>query len=181
MNRSGGVISDYRWIGWIRESVVMTARAYRAAHLFTKRIPSPKEETLHIQLVAILRLCMREDVIWYHCPNGGNRDHRTAEKLKAMGVLPGVADLQFHWAEWDMRVLRDITPEATVVGKVRKVLHLELKVGTREQSDAQIAFGLAMRLLGDEYFVVRSIDEAIAILGERGLIRSGVHVGGRSW
>jgi hypothetical protein len=28
----------------------------------------------------------------FHCPNGEYRDKRTAVKLKAMGVLPGVAD-----------------------------------------------------------------------------------------
>jgi hypothetical protein len=38
-----------------------------------------------------------------------------------------------------------------------------------------------MRLLGDDYEVARSIDEAIAILGERGLIRHDVEVCGRRW
>ena len=56
-----------------------------------------------------------------------------------------------------------------------------LKIGKRPMSDAQVAFALAMRLLGDEYFTVRSIDEAITILGERGLIRSDVEVCGRRW
>ena len=48
-------------------------------------------------------------------------------------------------------------------------------------SIAQVEFALAMRLLGAEYHVARSIDEAIAILGERGLIRSDVEVCGRRW
>jgi hypothetical protein len=38
-----------------------------------------------------------------------------------------------------------------------------------------------MRVLGDEYEVARSIDEAIAILGERGLIRRDVQVCGKRW
>lgn len=31
-------------------------------------------------------------VLGWHTPNGEKRDRRTAEKLKRMGVLPGVAD-----------------------------------------------------------------------------------------
>jgi hypothetical protein len=61
------------------------------------------------------------------------------------------------------------------------MLHLELKVRNRPQSETQAGFALAMRLLGDEYHVARSIDQAIEILGGRGLIRSNVEVCGRRW
>jgi hypothetical protein len=154
--------------------------------LFTRRwrkLAEPQKEVtaLHIPLVSMLRWCIRPDVIWRHVPNGEHRDPRTAAKLKAMGVLPGSADLEFHWSEWDNRVLRDITPESTLVGKVRRVLHLELKIGNRQATPAQNEFALAVKLLGDEYQVVRSIDEAIRILGERGLIRKNVEVCGRRW
>jgi hypothetical protein len=150
----------------------------RQRDLFTRRwrklVEPQKEAAFHIQLVAMLRHCLKPTVIWRHVPNGEHRDPRTAAKLKAMGVLPGSADLEFHWVEaetfiGDVRVLQ------------RHVLHLELKVGNRKQNDAQIAFALAMKLLGDEYHVARSIDEAITILGERGLIRSNVEVCGRRW
>jgi len=139
-------------------------------NLFTKRwrkvvVPQREDTSLHIPLVTMLRLCLRPDVIMRHVPNGGHRDLRTAQKLKAMGTLAGSADLEFHWRD----------------GTGRRVLHLELKVGKRRQSDAQIAFALAMRLLGDEYHVARSIDEAITILGERGLIDPKVEVCGKRW
>ena len=126
-------------------------RRYRAVAL-----PDQKEVALHIQLVSMLRWCVRPDVIWRHIPNGEHRDQRTAAKLKAMGVLPGSADLEFHWIE---------------PGKRRRLLHLELKVGIRSLSNAQASFALAVKLLGDDYEIARSIDEAIAILEAHGLLR----------
>ena len=153
----------------------MSTAPLRQRDLFTRRwrkLAEPqKEAAFHIQLVSMLRWCLRPDVLFWHTPNGEMRDVRVAQKLKAMGTLPGISDLQFHWVEID----------DTHTTKRRRVLHLELKIGKRPQNDAQIAFALAMKLLGDEYHVARSIDEAIIILGERGLIRSGVEVCGRRW
>lgn len=143
--------------------------------LFTRRWrklaePQREDTTLHIPLATMLRWCIRPDVLWRHYPAGELRDKRTAAKLKAMGVLPGAADLEFHWCEADANG-----------GKRRRVLHLELKVGNRKQNDAQVAFELAVRLLGDDYHVARNIDEAIAVVGEHGLIREGVEVCGKRW
>ena len=143
--------------------------------LFTRRWSQQvhatrKEIDLHVELVAILRLVLKPTVLWWHTPNGEHRDPKTAAKLKAMGVLPGVADLTFHWAEWD-----------TVVGKLRKVLHMEMKAGNRPQGNAQVAFELAVKLLGDEYHIVRTVVDALEILGERGLIKEGVEIAGRRW
>lgn len=152
----------------------MTAAALQR-NLFTKRwrkvvVPLQKESSVHIALVSMLKWCIRPDVIWRHVPNGEHRDPRTAAKLKAMGTLPGSADLEFHWCEMD-----------GTGGKKRCLLHLELKIGNRKPSDPQVAFALAMKLLGDEYHVARSIDEAITILGERGLIMPNVEVCGKRW
>jgi hypothetical protein len=143
--------------------------------LFSKRwrnavVQKHREVSFQIQLVSMLRWCLRPDVRFWHPANGGYRDDREAAKLKAMGVLPGCADLEFHWCDLD-----------AFAHKIRRVLHLELKVGNRPQSEHQVAFELAMRLLGDSYHVVHTIDEAIAILGERGLLRNDVQVGGRRW
>ena len=132
----------------------------------TFAVKPPKEVTFHIQLVSMLRWCLRPTVMFRHVPNGEHRDLRTAQKLKAMGTLAGSADLEFHWWSDDDR---------------RRLLHLELKVGKRPMSIAQVEFALAMRLLGDEYHVARSVDEAITILGERGLIRPDVEVCGKRW
>ena len=61
------------------------------------------------------------------------------------------------------------------------MLHLELKLPGRPQNAAQSGFALAMKLMGDEYHVARSVDEAIEILGTRGLLKSDVEVCGRRW
>src|SRR5262245_22745450 len=155
-------------------TVVNFPRRPRQKDLFSKRWRQVeqriKEIHLHIQLVAILRHCVRPDVLWRHVPNGEHRDKRTAAKLKAMGVLAGAADLEFHWQEVD-----------NSGHKCRRVLHLELKRGNASLSESQVAYALAVRLLGDDYHVASTVDTAIQILGERGLIRSNVEVGGKRW
>jgi len=154
----------------------MTVIPFKQRDLFSGRWrqvvrPVAKEIELHIQLVSMLRWCIRPDVIFRHVPNGEHRDKRTAAKLKAMGVLAGSADLEFHWCDWDIE--RKC--------KCRHVLHLELKVGNRQLSAVQAGFALAMELMGDWHYVARTIDEAIGILGGHGLIRSDVEVCGKRW
>ena len=131
-----------------------------------KLVEPQKEATFHIQLVSTLRWCLRPDVVWRHVPNGEHRDPRTAAKLKAMGVLPGSADLEFFYRN---------------AAGTPCLLFLELKLPGRKCSEAQMVFALAVKLLGAEYEVACSIDEAIGILGKRGLIRSNVEVCGRRW
>jgi VRR-NUC domain len=139
--------------------------------LFTGRwrsvpIATPKEHALQIQLVSMLRWCLRPDVIFFHCPNGGLRENkREAAKLRAMGVLPGVSDLMFFW-----RLVNSF-----------RALFLELKRPGGNLSTEQAAFGLAMRTMGADFEVAGSIDEAIAAVGMRGLIRPDVEVCGRRW
>jgi hypothetical protein len=153
----------------------MSTVPLRQKDLFSRRwrnavVQKHREVSFQIQLFSMLRWCIRPDVLFWHVPNGGYRDDREAAKLKAMGVLPGCADLEFHWVEID-----------ALQRKCRRVLHLELKTDKGRLSDAQASFALAVKLLGDEYHVARSIDEAIAILGERGLIRRDVQVCGKRW
>ena len=97
---------------------------------------------------------------------------REAAKLRAMGVRPGVSDLVFCWSKpllgW---------PD----GKQFRALFLELKRAGGKLTAEQAAFGLAMRTLGADFEVASSIDEAIAAVGMRGLIRPGVEVCGRRW
>jgi hypothetical protein len=131
-----------------------------------KLVEPQKEATFHIQLVSTLRWCLRPDVIFRHYPAGEHRDPRTAAKLKAMGVLAGSADLEFFFRN---------------AAGTPCLLFLELKLPGRKCSEAQMGFALAMKLLGAEYEVACSIDEAIGVIGKRGLIRSNVEVCGRRW
>jgi len=151
----------------------MTAREQQR-HLFTGRwrqLPAAtpsKEVELQIQLISMLKWCLRPDVVRFHVPNGELRDKRSAAKLKAMGVLPGVSDLVFLWKE----VCESKKPRLCV-------LFLELKLPGRLATEEQIAFGLAVRLAGADFAVARSIDEAVEELGRRGLLRPDVKVCGR--
>jgi hypothetical protein len=146
--------------------------------LFTSRwrnvqaVPQ-KEVAMQIQLVSLLRWCLKPTVIFRHCPNGELRDIRTAQKLKAMGVLPGSADLEFFWKDY----FEDSDGSHTAF----RALFLELKVPGNKLTSVQAEFGLAMQTLGAEYHWVTSVEAAISILGSRGLIRSDVEVCGMRW
>jgi hypothetical protein len=135
-------------------------RSAQQKDLFSKRwrqvkAPQPSERQLQISLVQHLRLCARRDVVFFHVPNGELRDKRTAAKLKAMGELPGVADLVFVWC--DDGVLRN--------------LYLELKAHKRPMSPEQMVFCDRVIYAGADYHCVDSIDEALALLRAHGLLK----------
>jgi hypothetical protein len=122
--------------------------------LFTKRyrrIPAldPSETQIQVSLVARLKWQCRPGVTFFHCPNGEVRDKRVAAKLKAMGVLPGVADLLFFWAAADGR------PAG---------LFLELKRRFGGLSPDQETFGRAMKEIGFSFEWTDQLDEAVRIL-----------------
>jgi len=144
--------------------------ALQQRDMFTRRwrdvvVPAKEATALHIPLVRLLRLCIKPEVIWRHVPNGEHRDMRTAAKLKAMGVLPGSADLKFFWCDDDQL----------------RVLFLELKLPGRKLSDAQVEFALRVGLTGAKLFVATSIDEAIGVVGAHDLIKRGVEICGKRW
>jgi len=105
----------------------------------------------------------------FHVPNGEERDKRVAAKLKAMGVLPGVSDLVFLWKEIDEREFE--------TRKYLRVLFLELKLPGRQTTEDQVEFGLAARVTGADFAVARSIDQALAELEQRGLLRKDRRIG----
>jgi hypothetical protein len=132
--------------------------------LFTKRWSmvaefEPSELELQISLVEWCRWRLRPDVIFWHTPNGEARDKRTAAKLKAMGVLPGVADLQFMWHTEDSE------------GGRLHVLFLELKRKGGKQTETQDDFERAVSSTGAHYRCVDSIDEAMEIITKFGLTK----------
>ena len=116
--------------------------------------PVPLEHQLQIALIQHLKYRARPGVIYFHVPNGELRDKRAAAKLKAMGVLPGVADLVFVWDDDGLRNL-----------------YLELKAKGRRQTLEQITFAEVIALAGASYRCTDNLDDALAILKSFNLLK----------
>lgn len=140
--------------------------------LFTKRhskVPrlDPLEYKMQIWLVDLLNRVLRDGrVAFWHTPNGEWRDIKTAAKLKAMGVLPGVADLHFTWGEM-----------VSVVGEpgvqiFSRDLYVELKRRGLKLSPEQEQFRDSVTAKGSYYEVADSIDEAVEILKRYGVLKN---------
>jgi hypothetical protein len=110
------------------------------------------EERLQAAIVQHLHLRAPVNVIWYHPANGGLRSKRTAARMKAQGVVAGVADLAF--------VLSD-----------GRAAFMELKAPTGRLSPAQKAFQEKCAAMDVEHAVVSDIDTALRILEAWGAIK----------
>lgn len=137
----------------------MTALADEAAALAQGRLgpvrrPGATELQIHIAIVDLLRASALPGVMWFHPASGEHRDKRTAAKLKAMGVRPGVPDLVLFLADGS-------------------VCFIEVK---RERGGRMSPEQLAFRAWADDrglpYAVVRSVDEAWACLRAWGCLRA---------
>jgi VRR-NUC domain len=132
--------------------------------LFTKRwrgvrAPDPREHQLQISLVERLHWqCRRDDVTYWHTPNGEQRDKRVAAKLKAMGVLPGVSDLTFLIGNGQHK------PD---------LLFLELKARGGSLSDEQKIFQDRVEAIGSNFAVADTIEAAVAVLVKFGILPGG--------
>ena len=98
-----------------------------------------KESILQTACVKWFRL-QYPDLIIYAVPNGGSRNVREAQRLKAEGVLAGVADLVV------------LLPQG-------KSLYIEMKVKGNRQTDNQKAFQGKAITLGHPYTVCYSFEE----------------------
>lgn len=110
------------------------------------------EHDLHIFTANLLRLAHAPNVMFFHVPNGEYRSKRTGAKLKAMGVIPGVADFAL------------VLPSG-------RAAFLELKSEKGRQSIGQRRFEQACRDAGAQYAVANSPEEVTAILEAWGAIR----------
>ena len=103
------------------------------------------EYELHKNVVEWLRW-QKPDCVWFHPYNGAYMSKATAGKGKALGVLPGVADLVF-------------------VLTLGRVGFIELKAEGGTLTDAQKEFAANVRHLDNpRYAVAYSIDEVREIL-----------------
>jgi hypothetical protein len=91
----------------------------------------------------------RHEALFFHVPNGGYRTRGTAGRLKAEGVVPGVADIIIIWNG--------------------RALGIELKARTGRLSKAQQHWGDAFTLAGGCYAVCRSLGDVGAFLDAAGI------------
>lgn len=102
-------------------------------------------------MIDLLKLCRVKGTIFFHCPNGEARSEVTGAKLKAMGVLPGVADIVV------------ITPGGSAN-------FLELKAPKKTPSPDQITFREACEANGCPYALADSADKAMDALVRWGAV-----------
>ena len=114
---------------------------------------SPKASEHQIQCAVARYLDLALDgvpnCIWWAVPNGGFRDVRTASKLKAEGVKPGVSDIMVLWGG--------------------RLICIELKTDKGRQSAEQIAWADAATIAGAAYYVARSVEQVEEFLDAAGL------------
>jgi hypothetical protein len=87
--------------------------------------------------------------IWWAVPNGGFRDVRTASKLKAEGVKPGVSDIMVLWGG--------------------RLICIELKTAKGRQSPEQKQWADSATCAGAAYYVARSVEQVEEFLDAAGL------------
>lgn len=104
-----------------------------------------EEDDLQAAIVAHLRLLAPKNVIWFHPANGGSRSKRTAGRMKALGVVPGIPDLAFTLADG-------------------RSAYMELKAMGGRLSPEQRLFQSKCEAMGVEHAVVYSIDAALNVL-----------------
>lgn len=107
------------------------------------------EHKLQIAVTNFLRVALPQDATWFAVPNGGFRKLRTAQKLKAEGVRPGVADIIIIWKG--------------------RAFAIELKTPHGRQSPAQKEWAENFTLAGGVYHVARSVDEVEGLLNAAGV------------
>jgi rhodanese-related sulfurtransferase len=122
------------------------------ARIKAARILRTPEQPIHEGIVQLLKFCAAPKVIWYAVPNGGYRSKRTAAMLKAQGVRAGVADIAL------------VLPGG-------QSAFVEVKAPHGRQSPEQREFEAAVSLAGARYAIVRSIDEARAVLASWGALK----------
>jgi hypothetical protein len=114
------------------------------------------ETQIQQHCVKLLNSFARQDIEWHHCPNGEKRSKKTAQRLKSLGVQPGVADLLFlintrSWA-------------------------LELKTNTGVQSKAQADYQERFERAGGTYKIAFGLEQAVSALINLDVFKPNIHI-----
>lgn len=115
-----------------------------------------REDAIQAACARFLTATVRRPVIWFHTPNGGHRDVRVAQKLRAHGVRKGVADLLVFWDGG------------------RAAIELKTELGTLEPE--QYDFAEDWIRCGGGYALARSVEDV-----ETALRFWGVPLTGTAW
>lgn len=113
----------------------------------------PSEHSIQATLVDELDYKMRSGLVRMAIPNGGMRHPIVGKMLKAEGLLPGSPDLVFALER-------------------ARTLWLEMKKSKGRLSDEQIGVHYKLRALGHSVEVAYSLDEALDICNQYGILRS---------
>lgn len=101
------------------------------------------ESRMQVNCVKWFRLAYRQYANHLiHVPNGGSRDLYTAQRLKAEGVIPGVADLVLF-----------------IPNKTYHALFIELKIKPNKQSAHQKEWQKIVEANNYQYVIVYSFDD----------------------
>jgi hypothetical protein len=109
------------------------------------------ERALQCALVEHLQWRAPTDLWWAHYPSGGRRSRITGAILKSMGARAGVPDL--------------------LIVSQGRLFAMELKSDRGKLSPVQRETHVAMRKAGAVIGTAGTIDEALDLLGEWGLLR----------
>lgn len=91
--------------------------------------------------VGIVRYLRYNGVMCFAVPNGGKRDAKTGAYMKNEGALAGVADL--------------------IILLPNRCVFVEVKTDKGDQQQTQKDFEQRVNALGYEYYIWRSLDDAI--------------------
>lgn len=112
----------------------------------------PSEHSIQVSLVKELEYKLRPELVRYAIPNGGLRNVRVAQQMKAEGLLPGMPDLGFALeggqSAW-----------------------LEMKNGKGSLSDYQWGIRRKLEALGHQWALARTVDEALEHLSRWGALK----------
>lgn len=123
-----------------------------------RKAPAPLEFSLACVIADMLRLSLKREWRFTHIPLGGYRTPATASRLKRAGVVPG----------W---------PDYIILAPTGKAHFMELKRERRGYlSEEQRLFAEWCTENRVPHAVVRSLTEAVKVLGEWGAIRTAIHV-----
>ena len=110
-----------------------------------------EEERLQKALVQHLMLRAKPGVVWFHVPNGVSSSPRTGARMKAMGLVAGVADLYF------------LSPDG-------RSAFLELKAPKNYPTAEQKAFRDRVIAAGARWEWSKDLDHALSVLTEWGIL-----------